>query len=146
MLFLDCSGTFHYFIRVPLDRIVNTQYSVVLVSQLIWSDEMAIDVFSFLWPVHTPGHKWIEARAFETHDGESRPKDEPEWLLTEDIAIGDAYHAKRYAPLEEAAGLFRTFAALRGDDRDALLSFADRYGLLGITRLHDKAIGAAGSA
>jgi hypothetical protein len=45
-----------------------------------------------------------------------------------------------YAPLEEARALFREFADLQADDRNAILRFANKYGLLGIPRFHDQDI------
>jgi hypothetical protein len=101
---------------------------------------MAVDVFSFYWPVPIDGHRWIQARVYERHGDESRLKDEPEWILTEGIAMGETRQIKRYAPLDEAKALFRNFAALRYEDRDALLRFANEYGTLGIKRFHDKPI------
>jgi hypothetical protein len=97
---------------------------------------MASEVFSFLWPVPMNGHKWIQARV---HGDE---EDGPQWVLTEGLAIGDNYNARFYAPLKakEYAGLFRTFANLRYEDRDAILDFANRFGQLGIRTLIDTVI------
>ena len=99
----------------------------------------AIDPFSFLWPIKKHGHKWIQSRAYknECDDNDNSPKGEPEWMLTEDVAIGEIHYMRRYAPLEEATGLFRIFAELPQQDRDAIVRFVDEYGRLGIPKVHD---------
>jgi hypothetical protein len=106
---------------------------------------MPSDVFSFLWSVPEHGYKWIQAKVY-VNDGEDSPRttthnsrldDEPQWVLTAGLAIGQPYNLKQYRPLKNATGLFRTFAHLPLEDRDAVLEFANEYGHLGIPRMTD---------
>lgn len=58
----------------------------------------------------------------------------PEFVLTSGKDWAETYMAKHYAPLVMCPTLFRTFADLRFEDRDAILAFANEYGDLGIDR------------
>jgi hypothetical protein len=89
------------------------------------------DVFSFLWHVPEDGHRWVQARVFE--DGGLG--EEPRWVLMEKAVVGQPYTVRRYAPLDKHVALFRTFAEIPPDDREAILRFANTYGNLGVGRL-----------
>jgi hypothetical protein len=103
---------------------------------------MASDVFRFLWIIPESGYKWIQARVYENEGGaapgklrhNSRLEERHQWVLTDGLAIGQTYFRKVYDPLKAHAGLFRTFAQLAPDNRDAILAFANQYGNLGIYR------------
>jgi endogenous inhibitor of DNA gyrase (YacG/DUF329 family) len=93
---------------------------------------MADSVFGvFTWSVHEGGYRW--ARAAATGKGE------PEWVLTSGISIaslvGPAPRARFYHPLDDrgaTTALYRNFVDIDPEDRDALLSFANEYGDLGL--------------
>ena len=107
---------------------------------------MARDAFEFRWSVPKSGFRWIEGRIYENPSGtgsarltqNSRLRDESEWVLTDDIAIGQLYELLQYAPfkLHSHSGLFRIFGSLAGT-RDRILEFANEYGMLGIGRFSD---------
>ena len=94
---------------------------------------MAIDPFSFLWSVPVHGHGWIQAESLcKRRRRESGLKDEPKWMLQDDYCHWRCLSIKRHAPPEDAEQpLFRSFADCPIEDRDALLRFANEYGLLG---------------
>jgi len=93
---------------------------------------MQNDVFSFLWSVPEKGYKWIEGRVAK-QGGEL--EDRPTWVLTDNLTVGQEYRMKQYAPLFEFTGLFRTFANIPYESRDAILGFANEYGVLGISKI-----------
>jgi hypothetical protein len=112
----------------------DTRKSNISVSIEICGDQMATDLFAFRWHVPTEGYRWEQARVFEgdrvrTHDGFTK---RPEWVLTTGRRWGVQYMAKHYSPLAHFPALFRTFADLPFDDREAILAFANEYGDLGI--------------
>jgi hypothetical protein len=91
---------------------------------------MATGVFSFVWHVPAAGFKWVRARVVR-EDGEEF-EDKERWVLTDDVAVGRPYGARQYQPLKAETGLYRTFAFVSADDREAILSFANEYGNLGV--------------
>jgi hypothetical protein len=105
------------------------------------------DVFDFRWSVPQNGFRWIKSRLYETEGDErpgrithmSRATVEPEWVLTDDVAIGVPYMRWQYAPLKSDTGLFRTFASLL-TDQASILGFANRYGMLGIGKFSDVSV------
>jgi hypothetical protein len=90
---------------------------------------MAIDVFGFVWNVPQSGYQWIQARIL--HD-KGLAKDREKWVLTDGLALHQPFLMKQYSPLKMYTGLFRNFAQLPADNRDAILDFANEYGALGI--------------
>jgi hypothetical protein len=102
---------------------------------------MSADVFEFSWLVPQAGYHWLQAQIYR-NDGpnpramteRSRLDDEPQWVLTKGITIGQEFRQKRYAPLKDFPALFRTLAGIATADREAILSFANRFGYLGIDR------------
>jgi hypothetical protein len=90
---------------------------------------MAIDVFGFVWNVPQSGYQWIQARIL--HDKEL-DRDREQWVLTDGLALHQPFLMKQYSPLKMYTGLFRNFAQLPADNRDAILAFANQYGTLGI--------------
>jgi hypothetical protein len=98
---------------------------------------MANDVFDFRWSVPEDGYRWVQACVYVTQGEASRLEDVSRWVLTSGLATGMHYRKWQYAPLQNNSGLFRTFAQLPMENRDAILEFANRYGQLGIGRLTD---------
>ena len=98
---------------------------------------MASDVYSFLWSVPQGGYHWVEVKVFVDDGDGSRLEDQPRLVLTDGTAIGQMTRIKQYAPLKECTGLYRTFAQIPFQDRDAILAFANEYGNLGIGRMLD---------
>jgi hypothetical protein len=94
--------------------------------------EMAIDLITFRWRVPSDGYKWVEERVLESDGDETRPSKRPEWALTTGRPWNAEYMAKHYSPLSHFPAMFRTFADLPFDDRDAILAFANEHGDLGI--------------
>lgn len=91
---------------------------------------MSLDVYSFTWQTMKPGFGWIHAYVMEVHGEVTKTK---EWILVMGSAIDRTImYFKPYSPLTEFPGLYRTFAELPFDDRDAILDFANKYGRLGI--------------
>src|SRR5262245_25155316 len=85
---------------------------------------MAVNVFYFVWSVRADGYCW------KAEPPESRS--EHPWVLT---AGGSASARLRtYNPFEETPALFRIFAQIPPADRDAILAFANQYGVLGMFR------------
>jgi hypothetical protein len=80
---------------------------------------------TFTWEVAKAGHHWVE-----THAMDQGPDMRWHFLTPTHGAGGGAFRAVRYQPLAACSGLFRNFAAT-DPDRDAIKSFADRFGLLG---------------
>src|SRR5689334_17285853 len=102
---------------------------------------MANEVLESFWSLPEGGYDWRQARVLHNDQGStsaatdrSRLSDEPHWVLTSGLTLGTTYRPTRYAPLREHPALFRTFADLPWEDRDALLKFANRYGDLGMRR------------
>lgn len=101
---------------------------------------MASNVFGFRWSVPAGGFQWIQSRIFVNDGGtpassvrhDSRLVDTPQWVLTDGVSIGKRFQMRVYDPLHRHSGLFRTFAGLPYDDKEALLTFANEYGRLGI--------------
>ncbi|MGO9452636.1 MAG: hypothetical protein ACLQDV_16590 [Candidatus Binataceae bacterium] len=77
----------------------------------------------FNWKVARSGYHWIETRKGRFLCAVDALK--PDWLNTFER------YERRYPPLEDFTGLFRTFAELKPDERQ-VLAFANRFGLLGI--------------
>lgn len=105
---------------------------------------MANEVFGetdFLWSIPTAGYQWIQAKMFVSRGGgdpanlvgDSRPEDKPRWALMVRNDTGGAYEVRQYRPLRMFTGLFRSFAEAP-PTREGILSFANTYGNLGITR------------
>jgi hypothetical protein len=61
-------------------------------------------------------------------------EDAPRWVLTDGLAVGAPFVRRQYEPLKTYPGLFRQFAQLPLQDRNAILEFANEYGTLGIQR------------
>jgi hypothetical protein len=100
-----------------------------------------MDVFEFYWLVPQGGYHWHQAQIYHQPGPKpaamtqaSRLDKDVHWVLTEDITLGQEFRRKRYAPLQEYPALFRALAQLATDDRQAILSFANRYGGLGVER------------
>jgi hypothetical protein len=102
---------------------------------------MANEVFDFRWRVPEDGFKWVEARVYVNEGGadprrlrhDSRLEEKPQWVLSDGVAVGTRYVVRQYNPLRMFTGLFRTFAAV-DPTREAILTFANTYGDLGIAR------------
>ena len=102
---------------------------------------MAADVFEFSWLVPQAGYHWHKAQVWR-NDGpdpramteRSRLDDEPQWVLTEGLTVGQEFRRKRYAPLKDFPALFRTLADVDTGKQEAILSFANRFGYLGVPR------------
>jgi hypothetical protein len=100
---------------------------------------MASDVFSFQWGVPTHGYKWVEGEVCSVGRRspptslrfDSRRKGRKAWILTDCIPSGQSFEQLPYQPLKNGA-LFRDFADLTPYDRESILSFANKYGALGI--------------
>jgi hypothetical protein len=100
---------------------------------------MANEIASFWWQIPNTGFRWIEARVLLDSDGKPayaltancRIDDQPQWVMTDDLVIGQRYTYTRYNPLIVETGLFRIFAELPIEDRNAMLAFANKYGRLG---------------
>jgi hypothetical protein len=94
---------------------------------------MTHSVFDFSWDVPLKGFHWVDGTSsgvlWNPKTGEIKPLERTHtvWVLT-----AHPGHRKEYSPFTSATGLFRTFAALPIDDRDAILRFANEYGRLGI--------------
>jgi hypothetical protein len=102
---------------------------------------MASDMVGFQWRVAAHGHHWKQAWVWLSDIGHNvfdpargRYTDEAEWVLTENLTTGHILKIRQYSPLRMYPGLYRNFAELPHDDLEALLSFANEYGLLGIER------------
>jgi hypothetical protein len=103
---------------------------------------MVDDAFDFRWEVARDGYEWIDERVYVNDSGDffnrvdqdSRLEDEPQWVLTKGIPLGAQYFRSHYAPLKSFTGLYRTFADLPPQDREAIAAFARTYGLLGLSR------------
>lgn len=95
---------------------------------------MAADVYRFTWSVNKAGYHWAEGGAMP-HGGRSKKK--LKWMLTSGsnsaFMVPPYTATKIYSPLTEFPGLYRTFCSLPFADREAILAFANKYGLLGIT-------------
>ena len=65
---------------------------------------MANDAFDFWWSVPQGGYRWIEARTYSNEsnsrpehiDHKSRLSTDSEWVLTDDLAIGQQYKRLKY--------------------------------------------------
>ena len=64
--------------------------------------------------------------------GSSASKPKKEWALTDGNPLGLAFMRRTYSPLKQFPSLFRTFSDLAISEREALLDFANKYGLLGV--------------
>jgi hypothetical protein len=102
------------------------------------------DLINFRWRVPKDGYHWIQAGVHEKSGASSsffddmNPKSKPQWVLTDGLPIGLPYDAREYALLEAPTSLHRTFAGIPADDRDAILEFADEYGMLGVGQRADE--------
>jgi hypothetical protein len=94
---------------------------------------MKVSVSSFRWPLKEGGHEWIRAHIVGL-DG--KPEGPEQWLLTDNLVKGDA-RGRAFAPLEGKPSLHVEFANLDDGDSDAIRTFANRYGMLGIGRQTD---------
>jgi hypothetical protein len=76
------------------------------------------------WDVPSDGFRWVDAYSFG-RDANS---------VVERYLVASSSQAwRRYWPLEDTPGLFRTFADLEPTET-AILEFANRYGALGVTQ------------
>ena len=62
-----------------------------------------------------------------------------QWVLTDGLGIGDRYERSRYAPLKSFPALFLAFAELLYQNRDVILEFANKHGMLGLQRRESNA-------
>jgi hypothetical protein len=92
---------------------------------------VASDVVSFSWRVVGSGYTWIRKEFYEL---EAEVSNGSAWALRDSTEIRDDRADSHYDPLKEYPGLFRDFAQLNPDDREAIRAFANRYGKLGIAR------------
>src|SRR5665213_1470395 len=91
---------------------------------------MADEMTDFLARVPGSGYSW---GTFETAhqmnpdgvEGKSR-------VVTDAVPIGTHYTFRRYAPLLEFSGLFRTFGLDTEPTEDGVSTFANKYGVLGL--------------
>src|SRR2546427_11403606 len=86
-------------------------------------------LFEFQWPVHTGGYTWVEI----AWSSLMPPEDQPGTFWGLVPALGeDAQPSpiQGYRPLQDATGLFRTFANT-APTQEAIRAFANQYGLLG---------------
>jgi hypothetical protein len=97
----------------------------------ILEKRMVNDVFSFLWRVYPSGYEWAWARvgSFSGSPAEQADEGTPQWVLVKSPARGGE-HDRLYSPLDTDSALFRTFAQLDWEDREAILAFANEYGML----------------
>jgi hypothetical protein len=106
------------------------------------ADRTAQELALFRWPVCEDGYMWLKWRLFVTRDGEPartlshtcRPTRKAELVLTAHSSDGASYPIRYYNPLDTAPALFRLFADLPFDDRDAVRRFAESYGQIGLPR------------
>jgi hypothetical protein len=85
---------------------------------------MADDLISFSWPVFEGGYRIIEG---------SR-NDRSEKAVIEDVTVPSRY--RRYSPVKDHPALYRTFAAMPATP-EAIIAFANSYGLLGLPVRYD---------
>jgi hypothetical protein len=87
------------------------------------------EIFPFQWQVHTRGYQWVDVAWSSLMPPEDRPG--TLWCLVPTLGE-DAQLApvQCYRPLQDATGLFRTFANT-APTREELCTFATQYGLLG---------------
>ncbi len=88
----------------------------------------------FGWPEPTAGHEWVQARL--VHDDWTLAKRETVVLVPRGVKVAliEFWERPCYQPFKTETGLFRNFALLP-NDKDSVLTFADRYGSLSIGRL-----------
>jgi hypothetical protein len=79
--------------------------------------------FEFTWEVSSLGYEWKTAEPVST------PKRKRRYLI-EKFAVGLQRPVRRYRPLEDASGLFRTFAEIPLT-HEGVQTFASMYGMLG---------------
>ena len=89
----------------------------------------------FQWQVAEGGYKWVSVLASGLNPPPAPGSPmwrsvEPKEYLTNGISAGRPYPARRYYPLRECPELFKTFADLE-PNRESILSFSNRYGMLG---------------
>jgi hypothetical protein len=93
---------------------------------------MSADVYRFTWTIAKEGYSWVREPPRLANGGQGKKS---EWMLKGEESMDATYMAVRaYAPLTEFPGLYRTFSAVPFEDRDAILAFVNKYGLLGINR------------
>jgi hypothetical protein len=90
----------------------------------------------FRWRVSEGGYHWEEL-AYVPFGPANQPEQKG-LLLTDRVPIGQAFKSRVYLPakvypLSKKGDLFRVFAELSSDDRESILSFANEFGLLGIS-------------
>ena len=92
---------------------------------------MSNQIVEFLWAVEKDGYRWVEAIGWPMG---SKPGSHlgsvSGMFLVPAVLSGPMYRKKLYAPLRRYTGLYRTFAALPSQP-EGILSFANKYGLLG---------------
>ncbi len=85
---------------------------------------MQSDLIEFEWLIAEEGHEWI------TVPPGSQPPGDSQEFLTEKAVSGSWKRFRRYHPLGEHSGLFRTLAQTEAD-KQAILAFAHKFGMLG---------------
>ena len=88
-------------------------------------DELFAEI-DFRWKVRVGGHRW----EYLPYESDGLPIAEKDWLLTDGTLIGTRLLSELYLPLE-VGELYRKFADLPPNDRKAICTFADEFGLLG---------------
>jgi hypothetical protein len=90
---------------------------------------MGFDIAWFEWKVPTDGYHWIDQQQPE---GDGWPAAFHRWVLTDRIEVRTPAEYVRYNPLRSERTLYRLFADLTFDDREAIREFANKYGRLGV--------------
>jgi endogenous inhibitor of DNA gyrase (YacG/DUF329 family) len=109
----------------------------MLSPDLIRNLAMPTDVFEFRMPVYR--YQWVQvhlhADRADKQAKRGRPASTAEWMLIRDMSGGSA--PRIYDPLHDSPALFRTLADVNGQDREAILAFANQYGELGLPAPHE---------
>jgi hypothetical protein len=92
-------------------------------------DELFADA-DFRWKVADAGYRWERLRWIPF--GSPRGIEDEDWLLTDGVLFGAKFDVHQYLPLKEIE-LYRKFAELKSNDKDAIRAFAKQYGKLGVT-------------
>ena len=95
---------------------------------------MANQFFDFEWSVAPGGHRWRTVAPSE-EERLNRTKGAG-WVLVEVDSSESNDAPRRYEPLRDGTGLFRTFAST-APTKKGVLAFANEYGLLGTTQYLD---------
>jgi hypothetical protein len=84
---------------------------------------MSDELIDFTWRVHQNGYRWIDA--------DDIPREPTQPVLTSGVPFNQAADLRRYTPLHSEPALYSRFAQIPAK-KEAIVGFANRYGLLGI--------------